>query len=155
MAKRRSRDPKVEALRQRGSLNRHPEEVTDELFTRTDFFDARDLVQLKYEMVRRVGVDGHPVSHTAAAFGFSRPVFYHAQAAFEEGGLGALLPKKRGPRGAHKLNAQVVAFLQRALSKDESLRPSDLVQLVQERFAYRVHPRSIERALKRRGKKRQ
>ena len=66
-----SEDPKVTALRESRCLNPHPEQVTDEAFGAEDFFDARDMVQVKYEMVRRVTVDGAPVTTAAAAFGYS------------------------------------------------------------------------------------
>ena len=52
MAERRE-DPKVEALRAERSLNPRPEAVADEAFASSEFLDARDLVQVKYEMVRR------------------------------------------------------------------------------------------------------
>ena len=88
MAKRKQ-DPKVAALRAERSLNPRPEDVSDEAFASSEFFDARDLVQVKYEMVRRVRVDGTPVSRSAAAFGFSRPSFYQAAAAVDAHGLAA------------------------------------------------------------------
>jgi transposase len=153
VAKTRTPDPKLEALRRQASLNPHPDKVSDPLFAHADFFDARDLVQVKYEMVRRVLVDGQPVSDTATAFGFSRPTFYQAQAALESGGLAGLLPKKRGPRGAHKLSSEVVGFLRRELSEDPSLRSPELARRVQCRFGSKVHPRSVERALARLEKK--
>ena len=117
MAKHNRSDPKAESLREQGCLNPHPERVHDELFAAGDFFDARDLVQLKYEMLRRVQVDGRPVSHSAKSFGFSRPTFYQAQQAFTAGGLPALVPKKPGPRRAHKLSEEVVGFLEQALAE--------------------------------------
>ena len=96
MAK-RGEDPKVEALREARSLNPRPEAVRDAQFSRSEFLDARDLVQVKYEMVRRARVEGEPVGQAAAAFGFSRPSFYAAQHALEEGGLQALVPARPGP----------------------------------------------------------
>ena len=153
MAK-RTPDPKPEALRQRGSLNPHPDRVADPLFQTSDFFDARDLVQVKYEMVRQVRVDGHAVSRSAAAFGFSRPSFYHAQGRLDRGGLAALVPRKSGPRRSHKLDADVMAFIEQLRSDDASLRPADLAGRIQHRFRRAVHPRSIERALARQEKKR-
>src|ERR1022692_2685355 len=70
------RDPKEEALAAERSLNPRPEAVRDAAFTAGGaFFDARDLVQVKYEMVRRVRADDEPVTRAAAAFGFSRPAF--------------------------------------------------------------------------------
>jgi transposase len=154
MKKTKTNNPKAEALRSRSCLNPHPETVTDPLFTGPDFFDARDLVQVKYEMLRRVQVDGQPISKSAAAFGLSRPTFYQAQAAFEHGGLAALLPKKPGPRRSHKLTAQVVRYLEQLLDGDPALRPVELGEHVRKRFFITVHPRSIERALARQKKKR-
>lgn len=154
MTKTKPSDPKLVALRQQGCLNPHPDKVADPLFATTDFFDARDLVQVKYEMVRRVRVDGQPVSHSAATFGFSRPSFYQAQTVFERGGLAALVPRKPGPRRSHKLSTEVVVFVQQERSVNPSLRPQDLARRVLEHFGRKVHPRSVERALARQEKKR-
>jgi len=146
---RRKQDPKVEALRAERSLNPRPEAVTDEEFRSSEFFDARDVVQVKYEMVRRVRVDGEAASRSATAFGFSRPSFYEAAAALNRGGLAALVPARPGPRGAHKLTVEVVAFAHRRLEADPSLRSVDLVDAIAGRFGIQVHPRSVERALAR------
>jgi transposase len=146
---RRRQDPKVEALRATRSSNPRPEAVTDDEFGSSEFFDARDVVQVKYEMVRRVRVDGEAVSRSAASFGFSRPSFYEAAAALDAGGLAALVPARPGPRRAHKLTDEVVAFAHQRLEDDPTLRSVDLVEAIVERFGVRVHPRSVERALTR------
>ena len=154
MAKSKPPDPKVDALRQQGSLNSRPQRVTDPLFASAAFFDRRDLVQVKYEMVRRVHTDGQSVAQSAKAFGMSRPSFYQAQAALAREGLSGLLAKKRGPRGSHKLGTEVMTFLQALLSQEPSLNSSLLAARVQQRFKLQVHSRSIERALVRQKKKR-
>jgi len=153
MARKPKSDPKSQALREQGSLNPKSHQVTDELFLTREFFDPRDLVQVKYEMLRRVQTEGHPVSRSASAFGFSRPSFYQAQAAFQQGGLPALTPQKRGPKQAHKLTAEVLAFLRQVRQLDPSLRAADLSSLVQDKYGISVHPRSIERAWVRSQKK--
>ncbi len=145
-------DDKTRALRRRGCLNRHPEKVQDELFDRNDFFDPRDLVQVKYEMLRRVRLEGQSVSRAATEFGFSRPTFYQAQEKFTDSGLAGLIPSKPGPRGAHKFSDEVVDDVLESQAKDPSLRAEDLVGLVQQRFGFKAHPRSLERALERRKK---
>lgn len=147
MARRRQGDPKVEALRSQRSLNPRPEQVSDEVFVASEFFDPRDLVQVKYEMVRRVQVEGAPVTRTAEAFGFSRPSLYEAARVVEAEGLAGLVPKRPGPRRAHKLTGEVVAFVEARLAADPTLRHRDLVASIEERFGVSVHPRSIERAL--------
>ncbi len=145
---------KLKALRERGCLNPRPEGVSDELFVIADFFDPNDLMQVKYEMVRRVCTEGQPVSHAARNFGVSRPTVYQALSAFEQGGLAGLQPQRPGPRRAHKLSEEVVDFLESILADTPQGGTGYLVVGVQERFGLTVHPRSIERALARRKKKR-
>lgn len=146
-------DEKPAALRQYHALHRRPDKVTDMAFVSGDpFFDARDLVQIKYEMLRRVHQESQSVTQAAAAFGFSRPAFYQAQAGFEKGGLPGLLPESPGPRRAHKLTGEVMDFIEQVLVQDASVHASTLVEMVRERFGLMVHPRSIERALVRRKK---
>ncbi len=147
------KDPKTDSLREQGCLHPHPEKVTDEAFVENEFFDARDLLQVKYEMLRRVRVDGLAVSHVAVGFGLSRQSYYQALAAHLAGGLPALRPRKPGPRRAHKLSDKVIAVLRQALVEQPDMSSRDLVALVQKRFAMSVHPRSIERALARQEKK--
>jgi transposase len=154
MAKPPRTDPKQQSLRAQGVLHPRAEAVTDELFIELDFFDPRDLLQVKYEMLRRVETDGYAVSAAAAAFGLSRPSFYEARAAWQREGLAGLFPKKRGPHGGHKLTDEVVAFLLRLGAEDASLTPPELAARVAAQFAVQVHPRSIERALQRAEKKR-
>ncbi len=120
MAKRRN--PKREALRDQGTLNPHPERVLDEVFLEHDFFDPKDLLQVKYEMLRKRRVEGETATRAAEVFGFSRPSFYQAQEAFEREGISGLIPHRRGPKEAHKLSGPVVAFIREALKADESLR---------------------------------
>jgi transposase len=155
MPKRTPEDPKIECLRQQGTLHPHPKSVTDGLFVDNEFFDPRDLVQVKYEMLRRVEKDGRSITAAAAAFGFSRPSFYQAQSAFEQGGLAGLVPHKRGPKRAHKLTAEILDFIRQVRQDDPSLRTAGLASRVKERFDLTVHPRTIERGLARDQKKRQ
>jgi transposase len=143
-------DPKVTALRESRCLNPHPGQVTDEAFLADGFFDARDAVQVKYEMVRRVSVDGAPVTATAAAFGYSRPSYYQAAAALAESGLDGLVPARPGPRGGHKLTGQILKWAEARLAADPALKPAALAGPIEGEFGVRVHPRSIERALARR-----
>src|SRR5712691_173841 len=73
MPRKQNPDPKTLALRQQGCLNPHPEQVTDELFQAREVFDPRDVVQVKYEMLRRVETEGLPVSRSAASIDLSSP----------------------------------------------------------------------------------
>ena len=146
-----STERKHHALQNEGVLHPHPERVTDILFQELDFFDPCDLVQVKYEMLRRVKVEQWTVTRAAATFGFSRPAFYQAQAAFEQRGITGLLPQKRGPQSAHKLSEEVMRFIDE-ITQETTLSAPVLAQRLQARFGLRVHPRSVERA-RQRGEK--
>ena len=150
MARQQGRpDPKEAALAEARCLNPHPEQVTDPEFGGSEFFDARDAVQVKYEMVRKVKAGGTPVTHAAAAFGYSRPAYYQAAAALEESGLEGLVPARPGPRGGHKLTGHILAWAEEQLAADPALRPAQLTGPIEDAFGVRAHPRSIERAVAR------
>jgi transposase len=154
MPRSKTRGPaKLDALRQTGTLHPHPQLVTDPLFQDQPFFDARDLMQVKYEMLRKVEVEGAPVSAAVTASGLSRPSYYQALAAFEQGGLAGLAPQKRGPRRAHKFSAAVLEFLGQLRETQPEVRYEEMAGQVLERFGIAVNPRSIERHLRRGQKK--
>ncbi len=145
-------DDKLRTLHQTHTLHPHPDQVRDPLFTMgSAFFDSRDLVQVKYELLRRVRVEGASVSQATALFALSRPTFYAAQAAWERAGLAGLLPEPTGPRHAHKLTDAILAELQPLAHTRSS---AQLALWLQEHHGLAVHPRSIERALARAAKKR-
>lgn len=146
-------DPKIERLRRLGMLNPHPHQVQAPWFRSGEFFDPHDLIQTKYEMLRHVQVEGASKAEAASLFGMSRPTFYQAEAAFARDGLVGLLPRQRGPKGAHKLTADVMALIDQRLQGDGSVHARLLAQEIKSRLGLSVHPRSIERALAARKKK--
>jgi transposase len=146
------RTSKQRKLAESGTLNPHPEAVSDALFQDKAFFDPCDLLQIKYEMLRRAELDSSSVTASAQAFGFSRRHFYEIRRHFSEHGLLGLLSEKRGPKSAHKLDNLVMTFIGTAQDADPSVNASALVALIKRKFKLTVHPRSIERALERKKK---
>lgn len=154
MAKPRRRDPKSQALARNHALNPHPEAVQDALFASHPFFDPKDLVQLRYEMVRRHQVDGLPISDAARSFGVSRPTFYKAQTALADAGLPGLVPKPPGPKDGHKVSAEVIAFFTQIKADNPKLTTPECLAAIKDRFGIKIHRRSLERALARKKKAR-
>jgi len=147
-----SRQTKRRFLRQQGTLNPRPHSVRHQSFQDSEFFDPEDWLQVKYEMLRQVEIDLQAVSQAAKAFGFSRPSFYQAQSAFQDSGLAGLLPRKRGPRAGHKLTAERMQFVTELRLSEPGLSSSQLADRVGERFGVSIHPRSIDRQLRRQKK---
>jgi transposase len=144
---------KLQALRQSGTLNPAPEKVHDALFAESVFFDANDFLQVKYELLRSIQVEGRSIAGAAEQFGLSRPTVYEAQAHFKAKGLEGLLPEKRGPKHPHKLTPEVLKVLQQWSSEDLEIEASELAARVKRRWGISVHPRTIEKALAGRAKR--
>ncbi len=142
------------ALRAASALHPHPELVRDEAFAGQEFFDPRDRVQVKYEMLRRHRVDGRSVSDVARTFAVSRQAYYEAEAAFTSKGLPGLLPRRRGPKGAHKCTDEILDVAEQWLAEKAGQDRAGLLGLIQQRYGVTLHPRSLTRALARRKKKR-
>lgn len=147
------RPTKIDRLRELGMLNPQPERVRAPWFEAAGFFDASDLLQVKYEMLRHARQAGVTKADAAELFGVSRPTFYQAEAAFAQAGLAGLLPRPRGPKSAHKLTPQVMSLIHEHHREGEPIQARAVAQLVQSRLGITVHPRSIERALARKKKR--
>jgi len=137
-------DSKEVALREQGVLHPHPEVVRDEVFRSHEFFDPRDLLQVRYEMLRRHRVEGRSVSEVARCFGLSRQAFYKALSAFKVQGVVGLMPRRRGPRRAHKCTDEILDFVEQWAAGEGSV-----VEAVEARFGIRIHPRWRVRSLRR------
>src|ERR1700730_10353392 len=83
----------------------------DPKFHDGEFFDAHDIVQVKYEMLRRVSVEKASVVEAAGEYGVSRPTYYQTKASFQDAGIAGLAPRKRGPHGPRKLQDEVLPFI--------------------------------------------
>ena len=155
MADRRDDTEKQDRLREAGTLNRTPEKVSDPMFAAGDFFDARDLLQVRYEMVRLVRLGDASLGQAAARFGVSRPTCFRMVKAFDGGGLQELIPARRGPRGPHKISPEILRFVENHRALHGRVGARRLVPLIEAEFGVRVHPRGLEKAIERLQKKAQ
>jgi transposase len=144
---------KRQALQATGTFNPRANQVRHPLFQQSSFFDPEDLLQLKYETLRALDVDKCPIAQAARDFGLSRPTIYEAQAQFEQLGLEGLLPRKRGPKAAHKLTGEILHYLQEQAAAEPDAGAEELARRVRKRYAVKLHPRTIEKALKTKGKR--
>jgi transposase len=147
MAKPKKPDQKSLELKRTATLNPRPQSIADPLFKENPFFDPKDLLQVRYEMLRRHRVEGVSMVEVASQFGVSRPTLYQAQAAFEQAGLSGLLPKPRGPKQGYKLSTQIIEYVRLLRVSNPGLSTAGALQAVKERFGITVHRRSLERAL--------
>jgi transposase len=151
-AKYDSKRSKTDILIEEGTFNPTPDKVHDPKFHGSEFFDPLDAVQVKYEMLRRVSIDKASVTEASEDYGVSRPTYYQAKANFDAAGIAGLVPAKPGPRGPHKIDDKVLAFLQAQLVPGEPVRARELAKLAHRELDIELHPRTIERILKKTGR---
>ena len=144
---------KRQALQASGTFNAWHDRVRHPLFEKGDFFDPRDLLQLKYETLRALQEEGYSIARAAAEFGLSRPTIYQAHDHFQERGLQGLLPDKPGPKQPHKLTAEVRGYLRELRVAEPGLGGRELARRVRQRFKVKLHPRTIEKASKAEAKR--
>src|SRR6266436_3940172 len=147
MAKAKKPDPKSEALSQDGVLNPNPEAVRDDLFTGNPFFDAKDLVQVRYEMVRR------PPDRRHCNQGCCRDVRRHPadllqgpERAADDWSCWSAAEQTRSqerPQDLHRGGC----LRCRSQNRSPALTTSQCVGAIETRFGIKVHRRSLERAL--------
>jgi len=133
-----------EEMRKNGSYNYRADTVTAEIFSNSFFFDAHDLVQVKYEMLRAVTEDRDDVSSTSESFGFSRVSFYQIRKEFLESGIVGILPKKRGPKGSRKITKSDVDFAEKLV---DTHTKAEIVNILKEERGVEVSKRTLERKL--------
>ena len=146
-SKSKRKSPKLGALLEEGTLNPTPGGVRDPKFQENEFFDPNDIVQVKYEMLRRVAMENASVTDATEEYGVSRPTYYQTKANFDKAGVAGLVPQKRGPRGPHKLQGEALAFVEQQLIAGEPVRARELAKLIRQKFDLNIHPRTIERAV--------
>ncbi len=144
---------KHQALRDSGTFNPGHAKVRHVLFQHSEFFAPQDLPQLKYETLRCLEKEGYSVAKAAREFGLSRPTIYQSQTHFEARGLAGLLPAKPGPKEPHKLTSEVIDYLQELVRAEPPLKARQMAARVRKRFKLKVHPRTIEKALKPKAKR--
>ena len=147
-------DSKLKILEENGSFNRNANKVKDPIFQNNPFFDAKDIVQVKYEMLRAVEKDQQPVIQTAEIFGFSRVSYYKTRNDFRNNGMEGILPRKRGPQKAHKLTPEIMDFINEKTTQNPSISKKELVEILETDKGIKIHKRTLEKTLAS-GKKKQ
>jgi transposase len=139
------RSSKRDFLQRARAWNDRARLVDNAAFAQSDFFDPRDKVQVKYEMLRAHRIDRVSVSEASRRFGYSRESFYTAVGAFQAEGVLGLVDDKRGPRHPRKLTPDVQRVLRKEIEKDASVSSAELAERLAEQLGVSVHRRSVER----------
>ena len=138
---------KEDTLKKNGCFNNNYENVSASIFKSGPFFDKRDIVQVKYEMIRAVSKEEGSITEIADIYGFSRKSYYKINEAYEIGGLYALIPKKTGPKKPHKLTPEVLEFIDSYLIDHKNAKAQEISIQLETEKGIRIHPRTIYRYL--------
>ena len=147
-------DSKLKILEENGSFNKSADKVKDPIFQNNPFFDSRDIVQVKYEMLRTVENEDQPVIQVAKTYGFSRVSYYKTLNDFRNNGMEGILPRKRGPQKAHKLTPEIMDFINEKTTQNPGISNKELLNILETYKGIKIHKRTLEKTLTG-GKKKQ
>ena len=134
-----------DTMRANGTFNENSGAVHAEEFAHGVFFDPHDAVQVKYEMVRSVVRDELSATEASARYGFSRQTLYNCKRVVEREGIAGLVPKKRGPKDGHKLNADAKRFVDGYLAEHPDAGNAEVALALEAGTGVGVNPRTIGR----------
>lgn len=136
---------KQEILIANGTFNKNYTKVRASYFVNDDFFDPRDIVQVKYEMLRMAQTSSKSIHEVADEFGFSRAGFYKTKSSFDSMGISALVPDKSGPRKARKLTEEHQLFIDEYLDKNPTASSESISRILHEERGLKISKRTVER----------
>lgn len=136
---------KRDNLIKNGTYNKNYASVKAEIFQQGIFFDAEDLAQVKYEMLRSVAKGENSVLEASSKFGFSRQSYYIIKDGVDREGLGALIPKKTGPKESYKLKKEGQAFIDRYVGDHPGANSAEVNRALKEATGISVHNRTVDR----------
>jgi len=134
-----------EFLARARGLNLTPERVLDARFLEEDgFFDPKDLVQVRYELLRLSQVEEVEVTEACRRFGFSRTTYYKVAEAFARGGVAGLVGQRRGRPGPIKMTSEVLGYVLSEKVLHPELLAREMVEQVKARYGKSVSVRMIQ-----------
>lgn len=136
---------KDEMLRKNGTYNKRHGKVKCAQFLEDAFYDPKDLVQVKYEMLRDAEVTGRTVKEAAGDYGFSRAAYYTVKEGFGQQGMAALFPKKPGPKQPRKLTAELQGFVDEFRRLNPDAGTLEIADAIFEQKGVEIGRRTIER----------
>ena len=136
---------KQEILLENGTYNKNYEKVMEQRFVSDDFYDAQDIVQVKYEMLRTARETELTIEDVADTFGFSRAGYYKIKTSFEKEGVSAFVTSKTGPKNALKLKGEYKAFIDQYLTENPDTSSTDLVAILKNERGLSISKRTVER----------
>ena len=139
--------PRRKSSLEEGALNPAPGKVRDPKFQEGGFFDPRDAVQVKYEMLRRVSVEKAPVTEVSDEYGVSRPTYYRPRQISRRRALRDWRPRSEAPMVRTKSRARCWRFSRRGFLPASRSGRANWRRRSRRELGLDVHPRTIERAV--------
>ena len=136
---------KEEILKKNGTYNRRHGSVRKPGFLEGGFYDSRDIVQVKYEMLRDAEDSGKAIGTVAGEFGFSRTAYYNIKESFEKNGMSSLVPEKPGPKQPRKLTMALCAFIDEYAATHPKVSAAEIAAAILSEKGEIISKRTIER----------
>ena len=142
---------KEDRLKASNTFNPDYDKISDPKFSIDSIMDPRDLLQVRYELVRSVEYDNTPITHAAEEYGVSERTARRYIQSMKAGGLSALIPGKSGPSGPSVLKQEVCDFIDAYVASHPRASGKKVCDAIAQSMNISVGQRTVERYLQKKS----
>ena len=136
---------KEEHLRATQTFNTNYAKINDPIFQRSGIMDPRDLLLVRFELVRSLELDGKPIEEVCSQYGISPCTARRYVRDMKERGLIALVPEKRGPNGPSVMTDEIANYIDKYLTDHPKASAGKVYQSLVDAKKVTIGKRTVER----------
>ena len=123
------------------------DKVTEPRFLDSDLFDPKDLLQVRYEMVRSIKEGVITLDEVPSKYGVSAMTAKRCVSSLEKGGIIALVPERKGPKGPSSLDDESLRFIDSYIAEHPKASGRKVHDALEAEKHVGVSKRTVERYL--------
>ena len=142
---------KESRLKESNTYNPKSDMITASIFANNQLMDPKDLLQVRYELVRAIKCESKPIREICSEYGVSVSTARRYAEDLKKGGLIALVPEQKGPSGPTKLTKEASDFIDAYRKKNPESSGGKIHSALESKLHTGVSKRTVERYLSKKG----
>ena len=134
-------------LKANHTFNFRNDKVIASRFIESDLYASRDLLQVRYELVRSIEEGDIALDEVPDKYGVSSVTAKRYVRSFKEGGMIALVPEQKGPKGPSSLDDEALRFIDSYIAEHPKASGRKVHEALESERHLGISKRTVERYL--------